>query len=404
MAMDESEKIGWFSVVINSFLVILKIVLARLSGSIALLADAIHSLSDVISSATVLAGIKISKRKSARFPYGLFKVENLVCLISSLFIFFAGYEIVQTVLFKEESLKPEFLPYAMAGVLVTMAITFFFSRYELREGERIGSPSLVADAQHIRTDMFSSAVILCGLLGGLFHWPLDKVAALLVVVLVFRSGYTILLDALRVLLDASLDFDSMDKVKSVILSHPQVTSIHSLRGRNSGRFKFIEADIGLRVRELERAHHVSQQIEAEISKSVPNVDRVLIHYEPEKKETRVCAIPLAEDKVSLSNHFGEAPYYYIVQMREKDRSIIEESILTNPFKDEEKGKGLKVSNWLLQQSVDTVYNSKSLEGKGPGYVLSDADVEIVVTEIKQLSKILQELQSGAEKEDQNARR
>jgi cation diffusion facilitator family transporter len=403
MAMDQSEKIGLFSVGINSSLVLIKVILAYLSGSVALVADAIHSLSDVISSATVLAGIKISKRKSTRFPYGLYKVENLVCLLSSLFIFFAGYEIVQTVLFKEESLKPEFLPYAMAGVLVTVAITFFFSRYELREGERIGSPSLIADAQHIRTDMFSSAVILCGLVGGLFHWPLDKVAALVVVVLVFRAGFTIFLDAIRVLLDASLDFESMDKVKTAILSHPQVTSIHSLRGRNSGRFKFIEADIGLRVRELERAHHVSQQIEAEISKSVPNVDRVLIHYEPEKKDIRVCAIPLQEDKMSLSDHFGEAPYYYIVQMRERDRSIIEERILTNPFKHEEKGKGLKVSNWLLQQSVDTVYNSKSLEGKGPGYVLSDADVEIVITETKQLGKILQELQRGAEKEDQNAR-
>lgn len=401
--MDQSEKIGLFSVGINSSLVLIKVILAYLSGSVALVADAIHSLSDVISSATVLAGIKISKRKSTRFPYGLYKVENLVCLISALFIFFAGYAIVQTVLFKEESLKAEFLPYAMAGVLVTMAITFFFSRYELREGERIGSPSLIADAQHIRTDMFSSAVILCGLVGGLFHWPLDKVAALVVVVLVFRAGFTIFLDAIRVLLDASLDFESMDKVKTAILSHPQVTSIHSLRGRNSGRFKFIEADIGLRVRELERAHHVSQQIEAEISKSVPNVDRVLIHYEPEKKDIRVCAIPLQEDKVSLSDHFGEAPYYYIVQMRERDRLIIEERIITNPFKHEEKGKGLKVSNWLLQQSVDTVYNSKSLEGKGPGYVLSDADVEIVITETKQLGKILQELQRGAEKEDQNAR-
>ena len=403
MAMDQSEKIGLFSVGINSSLVLIKVILAYLSGSIALLADAIHSLADVISSAAVLAGIKISKRQSTRFPYGLFKVENLVCLISSLFIFFAGYEIVQTVLFREESLKPEFLPYAMAGVLVTMAITFLFSRYELREGEKIGSPSLIADAQHIRTDMFSSAVILCGLIGGLFHWPLDKVAALLVVVLVFRSGVTIFLDAIRVLLDASLDFESMDKVKSAILSHPQVTSIHSLRGRNSGRFKFIEADIGLRVRELERAHHVSQQIEAEISKRVPNVDRVLIHYEPEKKEIRVCAIPLEEDKVSLSNHFGEAPFYYIAQMRERDRSIIEERILPNPYKNEEKGRGLKVSNWLLQQSVDTVYNSKSLDGKGPGYVLSDADVEIVVTERKRLGNILQELQSGSEKEDQDAR-
>ena len=73
--------------------------LAFLSGSVALVADAIHSATDVISSITVLAGIKISKRKSKNFPYGLYKVENFVSLLTSLFIFLAGYEIVKTVFF-----------------------------------------------------------------------------------------------------------------------------------------------------------------------------------------------------------------------------------------------------------------------------------------------------------------
>jgi cation diffusion facilitator family transporter len=390
--MEQSERTGLLSVGINLLLVVIKYTLAMLAGSVALLADAIHSFSDVISSATVFAGIKISKRKSRSFPYGLYKVENLVSLLSALFIFFAGYEIVRTALFKQQSLRSEYLPYAMFGVILTMAITYFFSRYELRLGKKTGSPSLIADAQHIRTDMFSSAVILCGLVGGLFQWPLDRVAALVVVVLVFRAGGNIFLDAIRVLLDASLDFETMDKVKTTILTHPQVTSIHSLRGRNSGRFKFIEADIGLRVRELERAHHISQQIEAEIVEMVPNVDYILIHYEPEKKEMRVCAVPLQEDRVSLSEHFGEAAYFYFVTIRERDCFVIEERTLANPYKDEQKGKGLQVSNWLLQQGVDAVYTSRSLEGKGPGYVLSDADVEMVVSETNQLEDLLKEIQ------------
>ncbi len=386
--MEESEKVGLFSMAVNLLLVVIKYLLAVLAGSVALFADAIHSFSDVISSATVFAGVKISKRKSKSFPYGLYKVENLVALVSSLLIFFAGYEIVRTVLVREQSLRPRYLPYAMAGVVITMVITFFFSRYELRVGKKIGSPSLIADAQHIRTDMLSSAVILCGLFGGLFGWPLDRVAALVVVALVFKAGFHIFLDALRVLLDASLDFESMDMVKTAILAHPQVTSIHSLRGRNSGRFKFIEADIGMKVRELEKAHQISKQIEAEIVEIVPNVDRILIHYKPEKKETRVCAVPLREDKVSLSEHFGEAPYFYFVTIREKDRFVIEERTLTNPWKDEEKGKGLKVSKWLLKQGVDTVYSLKSLEGKGPGYVLSDADVETVISEKTRLEDLV----------------
>jgi predicted Fe-Mo cluster-binding NifX family protein len=217
-------------------------------------------------------------------------------------------------------------------------------------------------------------------------------AALVVVILVFRAGLNIFLDAIRVLLDASLDFDSMDKVKTAILAHPQVTSIHALRGRNSGRFKFIEADIGLRVKELERAHHISRQIEAEIMEVVPNVDQILIHYEPEKRETWVCAVPLQEDRISLSEDFGEAPYYYFVTMRDKDRLAIEERTLVNPYKDENRAKGLKVSNWLLEEGVDTVYTSKNIKKKAPGYVLSDADVEIVVSKTKQLGDLLEELQ------------
>lgn len=390
--MELSEKTGLLSVGINLLLVVIKYILAVLAGSVALLADAIHSFSDVISSATVFIGIKISKRKSRNFPYGLYKVENLVSLVSALFIFFAGYEIVHTVLFREQSLRTQYLPYAMAGVLVTMVLTFLFSRYERKLGEKIGSPSLIADAQHIRTDMLSSGVILCGLVGGLLGWPLDRVAALVVVVFVFRAGFSIFLDAIRVLLDASLDFESMDKVKTAVLTHPQVTSIQSLRGRNSGRFKFIEVDIGLRVRELEKAHHISQQIKAEIMEVVPNVDHILIHYEPEKKETRVCAVPLQEDRISLSEHFGEAPYYYFVTIRERDRFISEERTLANPYKDEDKGRGLKVSRWLLQEGIDTVYTPKSIEGKGPGYVFSDADIEMLVSETNQLADLLKELQ------------
>ena len=130
--MEQSEKIGLYSIATNLVLVGVKCGLSLLSGSVALIADAIHSATDVISSATVFAGIKISKRKSKNFPYGLYKVENFVSFLCSILIFFAGYQIVQTVFFKPQSLKIEYLPYAMVGVLLTLGITFTFSRYELR--------------------------------------------------------------------------------------------------------------------------------------------------------------------------------------------------------------------------------------------------------------------------------
>lgn len=390
--MEKSEKIGLYSIGTNLFLVGFKWGLSLLSGSVALVADAIHSATDVISSATVFVGIKISKRKSKHFPYGLYKVENFVSLLSALLIFIAGYEIIQTVFFRPQALKSEYLPYAVAGVLVTMGITFAFSRYELRQGKQMGSPSLIADAEHIRTDMLSSAVILAGLAGGWLGLNLDKIAALMVVLLVFRSGFGILSDALRVLLDASIDFDTLDRAKTIILNDPQVLSINALRGRNSGRFRFIEADIIVSAKDLEKAHLVSRRIEEKIRHDVSHVDHFLIHYEPQKKETRTCAVPVMEDRETLSEHFGEAPCFYVATLRDEDGTLLSEAYHHNPFAEEEKGKGIKVGEWLVEKGVDMIYSPKGFKGKGPGYVFSDAGIDVVVTEDRSLKNVRERLQ------------
>jgi cation diffusion facilitator family transporter len=388
--MEQNEKIGIYSIAVNLLLVGIKILLSILSGSLALVADAIHSSTDVISSATVLAGIKISKRTSRTFPFGLYKVENFVSLLSSIFIFAAGYEIVHTIFFKTQNLKIENLPYAMGGVVLTIGITFAFSRYELREGKAINSPSLIADAQHIRTDMLSSGVILAGLIGSTFGLNLDKVAALLVVFFVAKAGLNILIDATRVLLDASIDFKTMDQVKTIIMKDPRVISINTLWGRNSGPFKFIEADIVVKAGSLEKAHFVSSKIEKEIKQNISHVDHILIHYEPQKKETTTCAVPVIEDKTAIAEHFGSAPYFYVATKREKDGVLVSEAYLHNPVSEDEKGKGIKVSEWLLDKGVDLVYSSRGFEGKGPGYVFSDAGVDIIVMEYKTLEDIKKE--------------
>jgi len=385
--MEQKEKIGFYSVGVNLLLVGIKGLLAYFSGSIALVADAIHSSTDVISSITVLAGIKISKRKTINFPYGLYKVENVVSLLTSIFIFFAGYEIVKTVFYNPIALKSEYLFYAMAGVIVTMGITFVFSRYEMLQGKAIDSPSLIADARHIRTDMLSSTVILAGLIGGFFNLEIDRIAAVIVVLLVLKAGLSIFIDAFRVLLDVSLDYETMDQVKTIILKNPGVVSINGLWGRNSGQYKFIEADIVINVKDLEKAYAVSSKIENEIKSEVANVDHILIHYMPRKKETYIVAVPLNENQQNLSNHFGEAPYFYLASIRTKDKTLLSETFHRNPFAGEGKGKGIKVSEWLLGKGVDSVYTPKGFEGKSPGYVFSDADVKVIVAGDRSLDEI-----------------
>ena len=86
-------KVAIYSCLVNLALMAVKYYLGEASGSLALKADAVHSLADVISSLTVFLGIVIAGRKTRTFPEGLYKVENLVALLSSFFIFYAAYHI-----------------------------------------------------------------------------------------------------------------------------------------------------------------------------------------------------------------------------------------------------------------------------------------------------------------------
>ncbi|MEJ2671059.1 MAG: cation diffusion facilitator family transporter [Deltaproteobacteria bacterium] len=391
--MVAGELLALASVLVNLLVTGLKYFLGVFSGSLALLADAVHSSADVVSSASIWAGIRLSRRKSKRFPYGLYKVENLVALMTSVIILLAGYEIVHKVLWAGERVKAARLPYAMAGVVGIAVILLTFSRFELIRARKLNSPSLQADAQHLATDLFSSCVILLGLAGTYWRvkFPLDKVAALIIVVLIVWVGVKIALDAIRVLLDASLDFNTLNTIREIILEMPQVSKINALTGRNSGRFKFIEADLALKVRELEKAHFVANQIEGRIKDQVPHVDHILIHYEPMKKETSIIALPLAEDQGHLSEHFGEAPYFLLITLRNRDKKLLSEKLLPNPHRAVLSGKGIQVSEWLISQGVDEVIAAKSFEHKGPYYVFADAGVVMQQTDQKDIDQIKKEV-------------
>ena len=143
--MDAREKVAILSILINTGLAVFKFVLGTLSGSVAIVADGIHSSSDIVSSIAVLVGLRLSQRKSKNFPYGLYKIENIIAIVSAMAIFFAGYEIVKEVIFQPSYPNMTHIPVAMIGICVTIGVTYLFSRYEIRIGKAVGSPSLVAD-------------------------------------------------------------------------------------------------------------------------------------------------------------------------------------------------------------------------------------------------------------------
>ena len=391
----EAERTALLVALSNVLLVAAKYALAVYSGSTALLADAVHSATDVVNSIAIYVGLLFSKRKTRQFPYGLYKIENLAALVTSLFILLAGVEILREILKASRAeIVAARLPAALAGVAFILLWTFLVSRYEQGVGKRLNSPSLMADAQHVFSDLLSTAIIFLALAGNLVGLHLDKAAAAVVVLFIFRAGVQISLEALRVLLDASLDYDTLDKIKSIILSHPQVKAIHFLKGRNSGRFKFVEAEIEVRESRLARAHKISSEIERKIKSEVPGVDEVLLHYEPFKKEEYLFAVPLAQDERTLSAHFGEASYFAFLRYDRHSGRITEKTVLPNPFLNLEKARGIAVAEWLVEKGVDTVLVPKRFEHKGPAYVLHDAEVEVYEVGQVSLDEVTQRIQNG----------
>jgi len=390
--VNDPSRIALFSTLLNILVAAAKGVLAWLSGSSALFADTIHGFSDTFASLLVLVGIWLSKRKSEAFPWGLYKVENLVALMSAGLIFFAGYEIVHHVFKAEKTFILGYFYSSLLGLLAIILAITIFSRFEAKKAKALNSPSLLADASHWYSDIASTALVLLALWGSRIGYPiLDRLATLIMVGFIAKVGWDILRDSMKTLLDASVDPVTLDRIRNVIRRFSQVKEIKSIQARNSGRFVFVRAALAFNIKKLAQAHQLSEEIERSILKDIPQVDQVTIHYEPVKKDFLIYAIPVEEDKYALSQHFGDAPYFYLLRISTEGHIVQEEKILRNPYLKVEKGKGIKVSEWLLQNGVDTVYTRKTFDGKGPSYVFSNAEVEVMITEDKTVDQIRQKL-------------
>ena len=383
-------RVGIYSLLVNIALVAVKLTLSFISGSLALRADAIHSSVDIVGSVALIIGLAISNRKTRNFPYGLYKVENVVAVIISILLFVTAYEIVNQAVTGETAVVPyRGWVLAVAGALIL--VPFLFSRYEIRVGRKYNSPSLIADGRQFTADIVSASIVFFALLGQNSGLPLDRIAAGIVALFILRAGWSLLSSSMRVLLDASVDSDTLAEIRAVIQAEPAVVSIRSVTGRNSGRYIFVEAAVTLRVSDLTKAHQVSRRIEDKIRESQHYVDRVLIHYEPEAKTRLRYVAPVSDPRGELSQHFGESPYFALVDIDSRTGKVVRRDVVENPYPDLVKGKGIKVAQFLLGNKPDVVITREDLAGKGPGYAFADAGVETVQTEDQTLDELVEHL-------------
>ncbi|RIK38962.1 MAG: FtsH protease activity modulator HflK [Chloroflexi bacterium] len=199
--MHRKERTIFVTIVINLLLILFKFGLANASGSLALRASAVHSVTDAALGGFVLLGLLLSRWEvvQRRTRQGVTALENWLALVVAVAIFSVGFDIVREVLLRDAPDLRNLTSVTVASLL-TVAVAYFIARYKLYVGRQTESPALIASGYHSQMDIYAALVVVAGLAGGALGLPnLDRVAAAVVVVFIFLSGYEIGSSALAAL-------------------------------------------------------------------------------------------------------------------------------------------------------------------------------------------------------------
>ena len=280
------------SVASNSLLIVLKLVVGLLIGSVAVISEAIHSAMDLAAAIIAFFAVRASSREAdERHPFGHGKFENISGTVEAVLIFAAAAWIIYEAVRKLIDPHEIDMPFWGVGVMLVSAIVnLFVSRRLFKVGNETDSVALKADAWHLRTDVYTSVGVMVGLLviwivdmispSIDLRW-LDPVVAILVALMILKAAWDLTREAARDLVDVSLPGEEVEWIGGFVTDGwPEVRSIHHVRTRKAGSNRFI--DFHLVVDDhmsVGAAHAMGDEIVAAIKERLPET-RVNIHVEP----------------------------------------------------------------------------------------------------------------------------
>jgi len=362
-----------FSIALNFSLAVGKGFAGTLSGSTALIGDAIHSGTDVLASMAAYVGLYVAGREHPSFPYGLYKAETVATLVTSIAVIIAAYEIGRQAFFGAERLPD--VAIALPVAAASLFIALFFGMYQLREGRRLNSPALQADARDYLADALSTGIVSIGLVATKFGYAVDRWAAAVVSLFVFRAGAALLITALKDLLDASIDRETEREIIDMVEQHPRITRVKQCLSRTAGGRFIVDMDVIMHTPSHKIADHVADRLEELISRKFPLVvmARIRPHYSSDHIIRRLT--PVVRPEGEASPHFVKSPWFLIETFNTEKQQVIKREFVENPYSRTEKKKGLLVGNWLLSLKPDEVIIPNDHQGTAT-VLLTEAGVEI----------------------------
>jgi cation diffusion facilitator family transporter len=289
---NQKVKVAALSVTSNSIIVILKAVVGILIGSVSVISEAIHSGMDLIAAIIALIAVRISGRSpDEEHEFGHGKVESISAAAEALLIFIAAIWIIYEAVMKIFSPHPlEHIGWGVLVMFISSAANIVVSQMLFKIGRKTESAALIADAWHLRTDVYTSAGVMCGLglilLGGLvlpevnLNW-LDPAVAIIVAILILRAAYRLTVHAIKELIDTSTPVEEKNWIRDYITNnYPEIRSFHRLRTRRVGATRFIDFHMVVNAdMTVQRSHEIGDKIVADCKEQFPSA-HIITHIEP----------------------------------------------------------------------------------------------------------------------------
>lgn len=357
------------------------------SGSTVLIADAVHTGLDIFASLAVWIGLKISLKSSGKhFPYGYYKAENIIALFVSLLILFSGVELLKEGFTGVNTTSQlEFQGLALVTAVFSVLTIYGLSIYKRNIGTRINSQSLIADAMHSYTDVFSSMmdvfssmIVVVAVLGSMLGISkLDSFGTIVISLLIFKMGVESARDSMLTLMDAWLDEEESERIKKDIRNIPGLIKLEDLKLRKSGLVVFGEATVEVEGEtDLKRVELLSEEVKTAVRKEVENLENIVVNVKPVQRKNFRLALPVFDRngfQAKLSGHLGKTPYFLFVDLEEGRVGNWE--VFENQFFNSDKKGGMKAVDLIIREKANVL--AVKTVGEGPYYMLRDNFVKIL---------------------------
>ena len=290
-----AQKITIIGLVLNLFLVAVKISSGFIARSSAVVADGVHSLSDLVTDVAVIIGLRLAERPpDGNHKYGHGKIETLSAFGVAAFLAIVGGKLLVDGVGKTLSIIDGEIPpvpgwLAVGAALLSIVLKEWLYRRTMRIGREIESSALIANAWHHRTDAFSSIGVAVGVSAGIIlggKWLiLDPIAAIVVSVLILAAAVSIAKGCLAELLETSLGKEVEEEIRRLALKIDGVLNPHQIRTRRIGKDIAIDMHIDVaRGLSITSAHDICTEVEDSLRERFGDSTFVTVHCEPTDEE------------------------------------------------------------------------------------------------------------------------